>query len=382
MAPKSTKKKKPEPKKKPVRKKVATKKPKLEVLEPEERGAKRSGPSRGGIGGRAPDHDVSREIKALEEKLDALIEAVPATLPASEIPPATPPAPAEEETVFDTAREMLGADFYLRRWGQAAMRNRSEEVDDFGYDPTYDARVRPLFEFLYTKYFRVECRGIANVPQGGRCMLVANHSGTIPFDGPMLKTAVKREHAQKRDVRWLTEDFVFHFPFLGSFETRIGAVRACQENAERLLRQETLLAVFPEGIKGIGKLFRDRYKLQRFGRGGFVRLALRTQTPIVPVAIVGAEETNPMLARLEALAKPLGVPYVPITPTFPLLGPLGLLPAPTKWKIVFGEPIPMTDGAESERDELRVTRLADRVRGAIQELLDGAVRERKSVLFG
>jgi 1-acyl-sn-glycerol-3-phosphate acyltransferase len=362
MAPKS--KKKPAPKKPAPRqrtaKKAALKKPKLATLEP----------------------DVATEIKALEEKLDALIEAVPATLPASELPPPTPAPPHEDETVFDTAREMLSTDFYLRRWGQAAMRNRSEEVDDFGYDPTYDARVRPLFEFLYTKYFRVECRGIANVPQSGRCMLVANHSGTIPFDGPMLKTAVKREHAQKRDVRWLTEDFVFHFPFLGSFETRIGAVRACQENAERLLRQETLLAVFPEGIKGLGKLFRDRYKLQRFGRGGFVRLALRTQTPIVPVAIVGAEETNPMLARLEALAKPLGVPYVPITPTFPLLGPLGLLPAPTKWKIVFGDPIPMTDGAESERDELLVTRLADRVRGAIQELLDGAVRERKSVLFG
>jgi len=358
MPPKS--KKTPAPKKKtPTRKKAAPKKPKVEILEP----------------------DVSAEIKALEEKLDALIEAVPATLPASELPEPAP-APVAEETVFDTAREMLGADFYLRRWGQAAMRNRSEEVDDFGYDPTYDARVRPLFEFLYTKYFRVECRGVANVPSHGRCMLVANHSGTIPFDGPMLKTAVKREHAQKRDVRWLTEDFVFHFPFLGSFETRIGAVRACQENAERLLRQETLLAVFPEGIKGIGKLYRDRYKLQRFGRGGFVRLALRTQTPIVPVAIVGAEETNPMLARLESVAKPLGVPYVPITPTFPLLGPLGLLPAPTKWKIVFGDPIPMTDGAEAERDELLVARLADRVRGAIQDLLDGAIRERKSVLFG
>jgi 1-acyl-sn-glycerol-3-phosphate acyltransferase len=360
MAPKS--KKTPVSKKKPAatRRKVASKKPKEEILEP----------------------DVATEIKALEEKLDALIEAVPATLPASELPPPSPAPVAEEETVFDTAREMLSTDFYLRRWGQAAMRNRSEEVDDFGYDPTYDARVRPLFEFLYTKYFRVECRGVANVPSHGRCMLVANHSGTIPFDGPMLRTAVKNEHAQKRDVRWLTEDFVFHFPFLGSFETRIGAVRACQENAERLLRQETLLAVFPEGIKGIGKLFRDRYKLQRFGRGGFVRLALRTQTPIVPVAIVGAEETNPMLARLEAVAKPLGVPYVPITPTFPLLGPLGLLPAPTKWKIVFGDPIPMTDGAEAERDELLVARLADKVRGAIQELLDGAVRERKSWLFG
>jgi 1-acyl-sn-glycerol-3-phosphate acyltransferase len=262
------------------------------------------------------------------------------------------------------------------------MRNRSEEVDDFGYDPTYDARVRPLFDFLYTRYFRVECRGIENVPASGRCMLVANHSGTIPFDGPMLRTAVKREHEKNRDVRWLAEDFVFHFPFLGSFESRIGAVRACQENAERLLRHETLVAVFPEGTKGIGKLFRERYKLQRFGRGGFVRLALRMQTPIVPVAIVGAEETNPMLMRLEAIAKPLGIPYVPVTATFPLLGPFGLLPAPTKWKIMFGEPVAMTAGPESESDELLVARIAETVRSDIQRMLDGAVKDRKSVIFG
>ncbi len=346
--------------------------------------------------------DVPRELRELEQRLDALIESAPAShdglpearlhdvpeLPRPTDPPPSstgfrdvPPAP-DTATAFDTARELLSTDFYLRRWGQAAMRNRSEEVDDFGYDPTYDARSRPLFDFLYTRYFRVECRGVANVPNEGRCMLVANHSGTIPFDGPMLKTAVKREHPGKREVRWLAEDFVFHFPFLGSFETRIGAVRACQENAERLLRHETLLAVFPEGTKGIGKLFKERYKLQRFGRGGFVRLALRTQTPIVPVAIVGAEETNPMLMRLESLAKPLGIPYLPITATFPLLGPLGLLPAPTKWKIIFGEPIPMQEGAESETDELLVARISERVRTAIQSMLDVAVRERKSVIFG
>lgn len=326
--------------------------------------------------------DVVTEIRALEDKLDELIESAPSSLASlPESRPSTVPPP-EPETAFDTAREMLSTDFYLRRWGQAAMRNRSEEVDDFGYDPTYDARVRPLFDFLYARYFRVECRGISNVPNGGRCMLVANHSGTIPFDGPMLKMAMKHEHAGKRDVRWLAEDFVFHFPFLGSFESRIGAVRACQENAERLLRQETLVAVFPEGTKGIGKLFKERYKLQRFGRGGFVRLALRTRTPIVPVAIVGAEETNPMLLRLESLAKPLGIPYLPVTATFPLLGPLGLLPAPTKWKIIFGEPIAMEEGAESESDELLVARIAERVRTTIQEMVDATVRERKSVFFG
>jgi len=326
-------------------------------------------------------------LEELEHRLDAIIgdhKLEPAVAPPPTPPPPTPPPPPDSTTVFDTARDMLTSDFYLRRWGRLAMRSRSEEVDDFGYDPTYDKRIKPFFDFLYERYFRVECRGISNVPRHGRCMLVANHSGTIPFDGPMLKTAVKREQPSVgRDVRWLAEDFVFHFPFLGSFESRIGAVRACQENAERLLRQEALVAVFPEGTKGIGKLFRDRYKLQRFGRGGFIRLALRTQTPIVPVAIVGAEETNPMLFRVESFSKLLGVPYVPVTPTFPLLGPLGLMPAPTKWKIVFGEPLDLGDyGPESENDEMLVSRLAETVRQSIQGLLDAAVRERKSVLFG
>jgi 1-acyl-sn-glycerol-3-phosphate acyltransferase len=346
----------------------------------------------------APE-EIAREIEELEHRLDVIIgdharaeEPSPADAPTPLPWPATTAPPpdsttmasaADQATVFDTARDLLTTDFYLRRWGRMAMRNRSEDVDDFGYDPTYDKRVRPLFDFLYERWFRVECRGVGNVPGRGRCMLVANHSGTIPFDGPMLKTAVKREHAGGRDVRWLTEDFVFHFPFLGSFESRIGAVRACQENAERLLRQEGLVAVFPEGTKGIGKLFRDRYKLQRFGRGGFIRLALRTQTPIVPVAIVGAEETNPMLFRVESFSKLLNVPYVPVTPTFPLLGPLGLLPAPTKWKIVFGAPLELGSyGPESENDEMLVSRLAETVRQSIQELLDTAVRERKSVLFG
>jgi 1-acyl-sn-glycerol-3-phosphate acyltransferase len=263
------------------------------------------------------------------------------------------------------------------------MRNRSEEVDDFGYDPIYDARVRPVFDFLFKRWFRVACEGIDRVPGTGRCILVANHSGTVPYDGVMLKMAMLREHPSKRDVRWLAEDFVFHFPFLGSFTNRIGAVRACQENAERLLRQESLVAVFPEGVKGIGKLFRDRYKLQRFGRGGFVKLALRTRTPIVPVAIVGGEETNPLLFRLEALSKVLGVPYVPITATFPALGPLGLMPAPTKWRIRFGEPISLDEySAEAEGDELLVGRLAERVRASIQSMLEESLSKRQSVFFG
>jgi 1-acyl-sn-glycerol-3-phosphate acyltransferase len=351
--------------------------------------------------------DVADRIRELEARLDKMIDeasrrdvneaaaAEAGTAPgdfagrratASRVPspPSTRQLPDETDAnVFETARELLSTDYYLRQWGRIGMRNRSEEVDDFGFDPVYEKRVLPFFNFLYEKYFRVECEGVERIPAEGRCLLVANHSGTIPFDGMMLKLAVKREHPQKRDVRWLAEDFIFHFPFLGSFTNRVGAVRACQENAERLLRQEALVAVFPEGVKGIGKLFRNRYRLQRFGRGGFVKLSLRTQTKIVPVAVVGAEETNPMLLRIETFTKALGLPYIPVTPTFPLLGPAGLLPAPTKWRIQFGQPIAFDGyGAEAAEDEILVGRLAERVRGAIQAMLDRAVGERRSVWLG
>jgi 1-acyl-sn-glycerol-3-phosphate acyltransferase len=331
---------------------------------------------------------VATRIRELEARLDRMIdESARAHEQAPRVPPAPPSSvrmlPAEgETTVFDTARELLSTDFYLRKWGRLGMRNRSEEVDDFGFDPVYEKKVQPLFDFLYEKYFRVEVSGLENVPSEGRCLLVANHSGTLPYDGVMIKVAVKRAHPAKRDVRWLAEDFIFHFPFLGSFSNRIGAVRACQENAERLLRKEALVAVFPEGVKGIGKLFRERYRLQRFGRGGFIKLCLRTGTPIVPVAVVGAEEANPMIGRIEYLSKALGVPYIPVTPTFPLLGPLGLVPAPTKWKIAFGERVDLDYGPEAADDELLVGRLAEQVRGTIQAMLDRGVGTRQSIFFG
>lgn len=341
----------------------------------------------------ASDVDVAEQIRALEERLDRMIGQVAKRAPGDGAPssrrglrsvlPARGADGDGDATVFDTARELLSSDFYMRKWGRLGMRNRSEEVDDFGFDPVYEQRVMPIFNFLYERYFRVECRGVENIPAEGRCLVVGNHSGTIPYDGAMLKVAVKREHPKSRDVRWLAEDFIFHFPFLGSFSNRVGAVRACQENAERLLRQEALVAVFPEGIKGIGKLFKDRYKLQRFGRGGFIKLCLRTNTPVVPVAVVGAEETHPMLMRIQSLADMLGLPYVPVTPTFPWLGPLGLLPAPTKWKIVFGEPQSFEGyGPEAADDEILVGELAERVRGTIQGMVDRTVRERQSVWFG
>jgi len=358
---------------------------------------------------RPSDPHVVARIRELEERLDRMIDqhareqgaddvgdgvARPAR---SDPPRAMSSRPPEPEGVLDSAKELLSTDFYLRKWGRMGLRNRSDgrspampepgrdlgEVDEFGYDPVYEAKVLPLFELLYSKYFRVEVHGADRIPSEGRCVLVANHSGTLPFDGMMLRLAVKHEHAKHRGVRWLAEDVIFHFPFLGAFANRLGAVRACPENAERLLDQGALVAVFPEGMKGIGKLFKERYKLQRFGRGGFVKICLRTRTPIVPVAIIGGEETNPMVARVEYLTRALGIPYFPVTPTFPLLGPLGLIPAPTKWKIFFGEPIDLEgSGAESADDELLVGRLTEQVRSAIQAMVDHAVSQRRSVWFG
>jgi 1-acyl-sn-glycerol-3-phosphate acyltransferase len=350
----------------------------------------RSGPE-SGTEPRESDPSLAARIRELEARLDRMIDAharerrnedeAIAPPPTLRTPP--PPRPAIADPGLGTSRDLLSSDFYLRKWGRRGMANRAEDVDEFGYDPLYEQRVLPLFDFLYEKYFRVEVHGLDNVPDEGRCLLVANHSGTIPLDGIMLRLAVRREHPRHRDVRWLAEDVIFHFPFLGSFTNRLGAVRACQENAERLLEHEALVAVYPEGMKGIGKLFKDRYKLQRFGRGGFVKLCLRTRTPVVPVAIVGGEETNPMLARVERLTKALGIPYIPVTPTFPALGPAGLLPAPTKWKIFIGPQVDLEGyGAESAEDEILVGRLTERVRSTIQETLNRVVGARRSVWFG
>lgn len=344
----------------------------------------------------APPESRGGRLHALEQKLSRLTttadeEPAPASIReqvsvaargvAGKL--ASPVARVDETNVADTVRDLLSSDYYLRQWGRIGMRNRSEEVDDFGLDAVYEERVRPLADFLYKQYFRIDAEGVEHIPDAGRCLVVANHSGTLPLDGFMLRTCVRLEHARGRDLRWLAEDFVYHLPFVGAMMSRVGGVRACQENAERLLKKDSLVAVFPEGVKGIGKLFRDRYRLQRFGRGGFIRLCLRTGTPLVPCAVVGAEEANPMLHRDERLSKVLGLPYLPVTPTFPWLGPLGLLPAPTKWRIRFGEIVRFDGyGPEAADDSVLVGRLADRVRASIQQLIDSSLSERKSVWFG
>jgi 1-acyl-sn-glycerol-3-phosphate acyltransferase len=327
--------------------------------------------------------DVAEQIRMLEARLDRLIRTgavPPEDAPSSE---PVPLAKSERDLTAPPADDIAASPYFEEHWGRKGLRSRSEEVDDFGLDPAYESRFRPIAEFLYRRYFRVRTVGIANLPAHGRCIIVANHSGTLPLDGLMLRTALRLEHKTARDLRWLAEDFLFYLPFAGVFMNRVGAVRACQENAERLLGKESLLAVFPEGVQGIRKLWSERYRLQRFGRGGYIRLALRMRAPIVPCAIVGAEETNPLLYRLESFANLVGLPYIPVTPTFPLLGPLGLMPAPSRWTITFGEPVSLDSaGPEAAEDHVLVGRLSERVRSSIQTMLDSGVRERKSVWFG
>ncbi|WP_437301849.1 1-acyl-sn-glycerol-3-phosphate acyltransferase [Sorangium sp. So ce388] len=341
--------------------------------------------------------ELQRQIRELEARLKGMLAGGPGPEAGSAAPggPETERSPSEEGDPAASASEpppsepgaaqdVLSTDFYLRQWGRAGLRSRSEEVDEFGFDPKSEARYRPLFDFLYRHYFRIDLEGIEHIPGEGRCVVVSNHSGgPIPYDGLMLRAAVRREHPAQRELRWLADDFVYYLPFAGTLMNRLGAVRACQENAERLLAGERLIAVFPEGAKGSGKLYKDRYQLQRFGRGGFIRLCLRTRTPLIPCAIVGAEETNPLLYRVEHLTRALGIPYLPITPTFPALGPLGLVPAPTKWKIRLAEPMRFDAyGPEAADDEILVRRLAERVRATIQGLIDDTLATRKSVWFG
>ncbi len=272
---------------------------------------------------------------------------------------------------------------YGERLGRMGMYFHAEEVGPFGFDPVFWQRVKPFFQLLYDRYWRVELEGGENLPAEGRALLVANHSGSLPWDGIMLRLAIENATTAGRQVHFLVEDFVFHFPFLGPFVNKVGGVRACQDNASRLLAAGELVGVFPEGIKGIGKLYRDRYRLQRFGRGGFAKLALRSDSPVLPVAVVGAEEIHPMLSRLTWLARSLGLPYLPLTPTFPWLGPLGLVPLPSKWHIRIGEPIHF-DPADPDAPETEA-RLMDKVelvRGRIQQMVDELVEQRGHPFWG
>jgi 1-acyl-sn-glycerol-3-phosphate acyltransferase len=305
-----------------------------------------------------------REEEAARE--DAPVVAFPAG--------ADQPAPAPE-ILSAAARSALG---FLRD-----RLTGDYTVDEFGFDAELtDAVFLPPLRALYKKWFRVDTFGVENLPASGGALLVSNHSGTVPLDSLMTAVAVHDETGG-RHLRGLGADLVFQVPLVGSFARKSGQTLACNADAERLLRKGELVGVWPEGFKGVGKPFSSRYKLQRFGRGGFVSAALRAGVPIIPVSVIGAEEIYPKVGDIKVLARMLGLPYFPVTPFFPLLGPLGAIPLPTKWSIEFGEPI-ATDsyGPEAVEDPMLVFQLTDQVRESIQQTLYQRLSQRKSIFRG
>jgi 1-acyl-sn-glycerol-3-phosphate acyltransferase len=242
--------------------------------------------------------------------------------------------------------------------------------DEWGFDESFAELVEPFFAFLYESWWRVKVEGAERIPAHGRVLLAANHAGILPWDATMISMAVLREHPLPRYPRFLVLNWAFDLPWISSGMRKVGGVVASPHNAKRLLEQDQLVAVFPEGVKGTGKPFGERYRLQRFGRGGFVEIALRTGAPIVPVAVVGSEEIYPKIGDIPALARMFGAPFFPVTPTFPWLGPLGIVPLPSKWRIEFLDPIETAPfGRESADDRAVVLELAEQVRGTIQQAL-------------
>ncbi|MFC9557284.1 lysophospholipid acyltransferase family protein [Rhodococcus sp. NPDC056960] len=306
--------------------------------------------------------------------------------PSAMPPPAviTPPEPVTESSAVDAVRHALAeqivntAEFVRRRL------SGDYHVDDFGYDPHFAENVwLPILRPLFDKWFRVEVSGLENIPTTGGALVVANHAGVLPIDGLMTSVAVHDHHPAHRPLRMLAADLAFEMPLVGGVARKAGHTLACHPDAVRLLQDGEVAAVFPEGFKGIGKPFSERYKLQRFGRGGFVSAAMRTGAPIIPCSIVGSEEIYPKIGELGTLARLLGMPYFPVTPLFPHFGPLGLVPLPSKWYIEFGKPI-VTDtyDASAADDPMELFEVTDHVRETIQQTLYRLLAKRRNVFLG
>ncbi|WP_250149599.1 lysophospholipid acyltransferase family protein [Mycolicibacter acidiphilus] len=316
------------------------------------------------VAGRAP-RASAEQIAAVVREIDELRAAAG--------------GPAAEPSPNEFARRVAAAVTFLRE-----RITGDYQVDEFGFDPHFNEAIAlPILRVLFRDWFRVEVSGIENLPLDGPALVVANHAGVLPIDALMLSVAVHDEHPSHRDLRMLGADLVFDLPVVGPAARKAGHTVACMADAHRLLGAGELTAVFPEGYKGLGKRFKDRYKLQRFGRGGFVSAALHTKAPIIPCSIVGSEEIYPMLADVKLLARLLGVPYFPVTPLFPLAGPAGLVPLPSKWHIAFGEPIETADYEPGAAEDPMVTfELTDQVRETIQQTLYRLLAGRRNMFFG
>ena len=268
----------------------------------------------------------------------------------------------------------------LQRELDDRIRKVPTRLNEFGFDPwglhpaTWRQGMLPTV-LLYKYYFRVETHGIEHVPPG-RMLFVANHAGQLPFDATMVAVAMLLEAEPPRLVRGMAEYWVPQLPWVSVLAARGGGVAGTPETCREMLEAGEAVLVFPEGVRGMNKLYSDRYKLQRFG-SGFMRLALEAQAPIVPIAVIGSEEQNPGLANWRALGRALGMPAFPVTPTFPWLGPLGILPLPVKYRIYFGEPLHF-EGAPTDEDAV-VEGKVERVKQAIRDLFERGLAERRGV---
>ncbi|HXM73231.1 MAG TPA: lysophospholipid acyltransferase family protein [Candidatus Dormibacteraeota bacterium] len=283
--------------------------------------------------------------------------------------------------VIDLNRVMNFVQF-LYKQRELARRGADYAVDDFGFDPQWTESFLDVFMVLYHDYWRVETTGVENVPANGRALLVANHAGVLPWDGTMIKTAVFAEHPHPRHVRALVAGLFLGMPVLSWFLRRTGQTVGHPDDTRRLLERDELVLVFPEGVKGTGKNFKDRYRLRRFGRGGFVATAIRSRAPIIPVSVVGSEEIYPMVADVAPLARFFGLPYFPVTPFWPWFGPLGMIPLPSKWRIQFHAPIHVEDNPpDAAEDQNLVMALADEVRDTIQQGIYDNLKLRRGVFL-
>ena len=271
---------------------------------------------------------------------------------------------------------------FLYKQQELAKRGADYLVDEFGFDPQFTESFLPVFQSLYRDYWRIETTGIQHVPATGRALLVSNHAGVLPWDGTMIKTAVFTEHPHPRHVRALVASTFMGMPMLSWFLRRTGQTVGHPDDTRRLLERDELVLVFPEGVRGTGKKFRERYRLRRFGRGGFVSIAIRAGAPIIPISVVGSEEIYPMVGDLSTVAKLFGLPYFPITPFFPWLGPLGMIPLPSKWRIQFHAPMHVEENpAEAADDQHLVMALADEVRATIQQGIYENLKLRRGVFL-
>jgi 1-acyl-sn-glycerol-3-phosphate acyltransferase len=360
-----------------------------------------------------PEATMEELLHELIAELDALLARLQALAPEYIPPPYSPRrvlaffeeklsqcAPEFQSDILEQLRGFLSSDlfnpemwkgiWYLVNYTiqmQADMVKRrftgEYETDEWGLDWEWYETLVPFFTFLYTTYWRTETTGLENIPLEGRALLVSNHSGQLPWDGAMIGAAVWNDHPAQRLTRCLYAPWFATVPVLAAVFLKMGHAVATVTNGTRLLEQDELVAVFPESTNGMGKLYKERYQLAQFGRGGFVKMALSTGAPIIPVSIVGAEEIYIALAQSPTLARLAGLPYFTFTPTFPWLGPLGLIPLPTKWFIDFGEPIP-TDGygADAAFDVLTIAQLKERVRDTVQDMVTIRLAQRRSVFRG